>query len=341
MAPEEVKMKGPVAAFPRISRRDLLRAASLAPFASITTLDGVALPGSSASAVESADRKWWAPRDTARSRVVEATAPNIVRGAVADTHALRDMISDVVIRLTGEQSTEKAWRTILGNAERIVLKFNSVGTNLLTTNDTFARLLVSRLAIAGFSPETIALVEVPEYMSTELGTRKPAAGWDERIEVGGKPTQLARWLTEADAIINIGFIKTHAIAGMSCTLKNLAYAAIRNPAKYHDRGCGPHVIEIMTKPAVTSRLKLNFANGLQFVVRGGPEATADSVVSRGTLVAGFDPVAVDTVALHLLMSERRRIGLSDNIEVEYLREATRLNVGRTRVQDIESVVIQS
>ncbi len=341
MVPKEVKMEGPAAAFTMMSRRDLLCAASLAPFASMAAFDEGAAAHPPASGVEAVNRKWWAPQETARSRVVEATAPNIVRGAVADTHALRDMLSEVVTRLTGEPTTEKAWRNILGDSERIVLKFNSVGTNLLTTNDPLARLLVSRLAIAGFKPETIALVEVPDYMASELGTRKPAAGWDERIEVGGKSTQIARWLTEADSIINVGFVKTHGIAGMSCTLKNLAYAAIRNPAKYHDRGCGPHVIEIMTKPAITSRLKLNIANGLQMVVRGGPEVSAQSVISRGTLVAGFDPVAVDTIAFHLLMSERRRIGLSDNIEVAYLREATRLNVGRTRVQDIESLVIDS
>lgn len=341
MSPNAVKTNEPAGPHAEISRRALLCAASLAPFAPFTSKADEVRPASITPAKDASDRVWWSPNETMRSRVVEACTPGIVRGAVADTHALRDMISDIVMRLTGEPSTERAWQNILRDAQRIVLKFNGVGANLLTTNDAFARILVSRLAIAGYKPETVALLEVPDYMASELGTRKPAEGWDQRIEVDHKRSQFARWLTEADAIINIGFIKTHIIAGMSCTLKNLAFAAIRNPAMYHDRGCAPHVIEIMTKPEITGRLRLNIANGLQVVVRGGPEAEPDSVVSCGTLIVGYDPVAVDMMALQLLMGERRRAGLSDNVEVGYLREATRLNVGRTRFQDIDHILIKS
>lgn len=275
------------------------------------------------------------------SRVIEARAPKIVRGTVADAHALRDLLGLAIERLTDDSAATEGWRRILGEARSITIKFNAVGANLMTTNDTLARVLVARLASAGYNPARVALVEAPEYLSAELGTRKPTAGWGESITVGGQPVGLANYLLESDAVINVAFLKTHTIAGMSCTMKNLAYAVIRHPARYHGGGCSPYVAEIIGNPLVSSRLKLNLVNALQVVIDGGPDARPEAIVATQTLLCGFDPAAVDVTGQSLLIGERRRAGLSESIAVPYLRAAGSLGVGRTRVQDIERVALDA
>src|SRR5690349_13997999 len=79
---------------------------------------------------------WWLRDGRETSRVVEARAPKIVRGTVADAHALRDLLGLAIERLTDESVAVQGWKKILGGASSIVLKFNSVGANLLSTNDT-------------------------------------------------------------------------------------------------------------------------------------------------------------------------------------------------------------
>lgn len=288
-----------------------------------------------------AEPPWWIRDGRETSRVVEARAPKIVRGTVADAHALRDLLGLAIERLTDESLAASGWRKILGDAHSIVLKFNSVGAKLMSTNDTLARVLIARLASAGYEPKQIALVEAPEYLTAELATRKATDGWGQSIMVGGRPVGLANYFLEADAVINVAFLKTHAIAGMSCTMKNLAFAIIRHPARYHGGACSPYVAEIIGHPLVSSRLKLNLVNALQVVIDGGPDARPESIVTTQTLLCGFDPAAVDVTGQSLLIGERRRAGLSESISVPYLRAAGSMGVGRTRVQDIERVAVDA
>jgi hypothetical protein len=353
MAPKSVKTSP--------SRREVLRrAAAAATLSCIPTgaQDGSAAPTSRTAALGPqrnaptaqpaasapplpGDAPWWMRDGRETSRVIEARAPKIVRGTVADAHALRDLLDLTIERLTDESAATQGWRRILGEAPSIAIKFNAVGANLMTTNDTLARVLVARLTSAGYNPARIMLVEASEYLNAELGTRKAPSGWGESIKVGGQPVGLANYLLEADAVINVAFLKTHTIAGMSCTMKNLAYSVIRHPARYHGGGCSPYVAEIIGNPLISSRLKLNLVNALQVLIDGGPDARPEAIVAAQTLLCSFDPAAVDVTGQSLLIGERRRAGLSESITVPYLRAAGSMGVGRTRVQDIERVALDA
>ncbi|MBI5862901.1 MAG: DUF362 domain-containing protein [Planctomycetes bacterium] len=282
----------------------------------------------------------WLTDGRERSRVVEAIQPRIVRGAVADSLALRDIVGEVVQRLADEASPERAWKRILDGCKTIVLKFNSVGSNLLTTNDALARVLVRGLATAGFPPEQVALIETSENLAAELETRKPTAGWGKQITVGGSPVALANYVLEADAVINVGLLKTHNIAGMSASMKNLAYGVIRHPARYHGGGCSPYVAEILADPELLKRMKINFVNGLQAVIDGGPEASNENVASIGVILGGTDPVALDAMAQSVLEGARRDAGLSASVSVAYMKAATQMGLGRARFQEIERITIR-
>lgn len=294
-------------------------------------------PQSQPAETNPADAPWWRGPQFPRSRVVDIVSGRVLRASTPDKDILWEQLSQGLQALTRTNDLKQAWQTVLGDAKRIAIKFNSVAATVLDTTDVFTRVLMKGLGQAGYGPTKITLVEAPPYLAKQLGTRQPARGWGEAIAVGEELEQLANYLHEADAIINVPFLKTHQIAGMSCCLKNLSHALIRRPARYHANGCSPYVAQVIAAKEVHSRLKLNLVNALRIVVENGPEATEKDIHNEGRLLLGHDPVAVDSVGLELLADRRRQRGLSDNLTVAYLAAAEELGLGNRRPQWIEKV----
>jgi hypothetical protein len=282
---------------------------------------------------------WWMGPEYPRSRVVDVRSGDVLTASVADSLALERLLDEALRKLTEAPTAAAAWRQVLGSARRIVLKFNGVGAEVINTSAAMAEVLVAGLRRAGYDPPTVALVEVPEYLRERLGSRAVPAGWGPPIAVGGRPEPLASYLYDADALINVPFLKTHQIAGMSGCLKNLSHALIRHPARYHDNGCSPYVGQVIGSQVVSSKLRLNVVNALRIVARNGPDATEDDIVPYGGLLLGFDPVAVDTVGLDLLAVERRRLGFGEEIAVPHLVSAGEAGVGRWRPGQVERVAL--
>ncbi|MFQ5804857.1 MAG: DUF362 domain-containing protein [Phycisphaerae bacterium] len=327
------------------SRRELLGAAAAAAlglFPGANNAFGQATqPAGSAPATDRpAYPPWWLRRYRGRSRVIDIRSNRVLHASVADRFGLGEMLDQGVQDLTWTRTAEDAWRSVLGSAKRIVLKFNSVGARAVNTNNALAKVLVERIAAAGYEPQKIALAEVPAYLMKELGTRPVVRGWGAPIEVGGGLEPLAQYLYDADAIINVPLLKTHQIAGMSGCMKNLSHALLRHPARYHANGCSPYVGQVIGSQEVSSRLKLNIVNALRVVVNRGPEAQEEDIVAYGGLLLGFDPLAVDNVGLSILTAERRRRGLPASFEVRYLASAAKMRLGRWRPADVDRAAVE-
>lgn len=284
---------------------------------------------------------WWLAEEPQRSRVVDIRSDKVLHGTSVDSLELEAMLRRAITALTRARTHEEAWRKILGDARRIVVKFNSVGAEVIRTTDALARVLVSELGGAGYPPERVTLVEVSRYIWHELRTAEPPMGWGSAIAVGDRAEPLANYLLEADAIINVPFLKTHQIAGMSGSLKNLSHAVIRHPGRYHSDGCAPFVGQVVGSAEVASRLKLNVTNALRIVVDRGPDAREEDLVDCGGLIVGYDPVAVDSIGLGLLSVERRRKGLPGTMRVPHLLAAGDDGVGRWRPSDIDRIAIDA
>jgi hypothetical protein len=272
-----------------------------------------------------------------RSRVVDVRSDKVLNASVPDPLVLGELLDQGLCYLTGAATPEPAWRAVLGTARRIVVKLNSVGADVIGTTDAMVRVLVERIKQAGYDSSQIALVEAPQHLTKILATRKPPRGWGSPAIVGGNAEPLAAYLLEADAVINVPFLKTHQIAGMSASLKNLSHALIRHPGRYHDNACSPYVGQVVGAQEVSSRLKLNVVNALRMVVNNGPDAREEDIVAYGGLLLGFDPVAVDTVGLELLAIERRRLGVRGRLDVRYLPAAGEAGVGRWRPGHLERI----
>ena len=283
---------------------------------------------------------WWLREGKAHARVVVVRSAGVLRVTAVAPASLGDMLDQGLRNLTTEANPVAAWRRVLGSAERILIKFNSVGARSLRITEPLARLLVERLRAAGYVPEQITLVEAPAFLTEELGTARAARGWGSAIEVGGRPEQLARYLFDADAIINVPFLKTHQIAGMSGCLKNLSHALIRRPAQFHSNGCSPYVGQVVGSREVSSRLKLNLMNAVRVVVDGGPGARTENTVGYGGLLLGFDPLAMDYAGLSILATERHRLGLPGGLAVRYLASSAEMGLGRWRPADVDRAEIE-
>jgi hypothetical protein len=264
----------------------------------------------------------------------------VARMDFVDRTQIRDLIRHGVRRLTEVDDEAQAWRSVLQDAQRIAIKFNSVAAETIRTAELFAIALVEELTEAGWQADQLALIEAPPSVARRFGTRTPAAGWGERIMVGDVSEQLANYLLEADAVINVPFLKTHRLAGMSCCLKNISHAVIRQPARHHANGCSPAVAQVVAHPLVSSRLRLNLVNAIRVVADRGPDASEADLTWYGGVLCGLDPVAVDTIGALVLATERRRLNLPANLEVPYLSAAAQMQLGRWHLSEIQRVAVE-
>jgi len=247
--------------------------------------------------------------DRTAGRVVELSNERVVSGRTVHQHILGEMLDRGIAEFFRQPSAAEGWRTLLKDDDVIALKFNQSGAAGIGTTPVFARVLVASLLAAGFRPDQLILLELPNGV-VEQETRRPPQGWTQHVyDFGSGRDRLMAVVEEATAIINIPFLKTHNIAGMSGCLKNLSHALVRHPGRFHANGCDPYVADIVSLPAVRDRLKLHVVDALRVVSAGGPDAREANIDSARTVLISRDPVAADTVGQDILDARRLVRGL--------------------------------
>ncbi len=328
----------------RESRRTFLgRVGRLA--AASMTLGARSLRGESMSDTQPATRPsesarpYAGPIDPAdKSRVVLLRAPE----AAEEENLLREMVEEAIRILTGAESSNEAWRKLLRPDDVIAIKFNRVGEKELGITEPMARQLVHSLGQAGFAPERIMLIEAPDTLVSRLKTRPRVFGWSgPEVSFGSGRDRLVAWLEEVTAIINVPFLKTHNIAGMTGCLKNLSHAVVRSPGRYHANGCAPYVGDIVALPQIRSKVRLHLMNAMRAVFDGGPEVRPENRWIYAGIVAGMDPVAVDSVGVDILNEQRIRAKLppiaADAAGIPHLRAAAQKGLGTNDQDYIELI----
>lgn len=340
---------------PRPRRRDVLRwglaaacggavwpVAAQTPFevaASRSAIPTSTQPGAELTRVGTIHRPWWLSQFE-KSRVVQVRADNALNGSVPDPYVLADLVGQTVQALTDQTSPERAWREILGSAQRIVVTLDLSLAKVLNTTDAMARVLVQHLEAAGYHPRTVALVNGPHYLSKALGTRPPEHGWGGSISVGSRSEQLANFLLEADAVINVPFLIAHPIVGMSCGIRNLSTAVLRHPGRYYASSESVLLPEVIASKEVSSRARLTVVNAVRLAIRGGEDASEDDIAGWGGIVVGRDPVAVDSRALGVLLRARRDAGLDPSLSVPMLDQAAKMGLGRRQSNEVEHLILK-
>ena len=118
--------------------------------------------------------------------------------------------------------------------------------------------------------------------------------------VAGHPMPVPAWLDDVDAVISLPKMKTHALTGLTCAMKN-TYGLIAGSAKsaYHASHPSPRSMSRFLVDVYTD-LKPDFfiVDCVEALEGEGPANGAPKSV--GLIIAGTDGVAIDTVCARML-----------------------------------------
>lgn len=258
---------------------------------------------------------------------------------------LGEMLQKALTSLTATGAIDQAWRSILKPEDVIGLKFNRSGQKIIATTTVLADVLIGSIVEAGWRPEQIVCIEAPQGTEVRNRTTPARRGYASTTTIfKSGADQFASVLDQVTTLIDIPFLKTHNIAGLTCALKNLSHGLVKHPARYHQNGCSPHIADIVAAAPIRSKLRLCLVDALRVVYDGGPEATAATVSDEGILLASFDPVATDTVGLAILNEIRQRYELGPicglEVDLGYLGAAHRRGLGAALWHGIDLVRLE-
>ncbi|MGB0715790.1 MAG: DUF362 domain-containing protein [Phycisphaerae bacterium] len=317
-----------------ISRRRFLHgtAATIGGLASTTAATALAQTGARQSESKSNVEPLVLSPNVSRSRVVHIRSQFAHEGYVVHTHMFRELLETTITQLVGADDLPSCWNKLFRKSDVIGIKFNRSGQDVLATTDIVAHTIVETLLEAGFQSKQIACLELPRRSELRKRTLAVMPGFErEPSKFASGEDQLSNFLNQVTAIINVPFLKTHNIAKMTCTLKNLSHGLTKHPANFHGNHCTPFIADICNIPKIKDKVKLHLVDALRVVYDGGPSAQTGTIGEHSGLIASRDPVACDAVGFGILNQFRESYGLHPIAEslahVPYLADAHRKNLG--------------
>ncbi|HOW72902.1 MAG TPA: DUF362 domain-containing protein [Phycisphaerae bacterium] len=240
-----------------------------------------------------------------KSIVADLINPMIISQYKIHEPALADMIRIGVCLATGQDSSATAWRSLLRPEDVVGIKFDEVGQEELGTTEVFAGQLIQSLETAGVERKRIVLIDVPNLLVKKLGTQPRRFGWrTAETPLGNDKERLAAVLDQVTAIVNVPFLKTHNLCGISGCLLNASIPFVRRQTLYLRDGGAPHIADIISLAEILPKLRLHIVNGLRGVFDKGPEARPEGMWPHTGVLVSKDPVAADQMSVDII-NERR------------------------------------
>ncbi|MDQ7824778.1 MAG: DUF362 domain-containing protein [Candidatus Eremiobacteraeota bacterium] len=259
-----------------------------------------------------------------RKRLVEVRSGKVLSAEnTVNSKVLEQMLTCAMERLTACHG-DAAWQKLFSPSDMVALKVNCLAGKRLSTHRELVNAIVSGLTRAGVQSSRIIIYD---RTSEELrqagfslsrsggaarcfGTDEPGVGYDEEPTISGEVA--SRFSTiisrECTALINVPVLKDHDLCGLSAALKN-HLGSIDNPNKYHPNGGDPYIADINASPLLLSKSRLIICDALEALYDGGPAYNPAGTWSYGGILAGCDPVALDTRALSIIEAKRREMKL--------------------------------
>jgi hypothetical protein len=192
---------------------------------------------------------------------------------VVDKVALKRMLGETLQSVTGEKSVKSAWLSLVKPGDTVGL----VPTpHLNPTHQELIELVQESLVEAGIPKEHI--------VNAQRGPETPKS---------------------CTALIAMPGLKAHWLTGIGTVLKNyIVYSG--NPASYHDAN-NVKLGEIWNMPHVRGKTRLVLVDALYPLCDKGPQPDPRYKWNYNGLIAGIDPVAVETICLNIITRKRQAL----------------------------------
>lgn len=275
-------------------------------------------------------------QDTQTAKVVEVKHSKVIQsGRILDPEIVRNMLKKGMQNLTG---SENPWAQFFSPEDRIGLKINTLGRPILFTHHELIQAVVDELKEFGVKENNIIVwdrfekhmsdcefefnttgegmrcygtITTEELISDRLDKNVVYSSENdnpEKRDETGTDSYFSKIFTqECDKIINMPILKDHGLSGVTLSLKNLAYGLCENNARFHgSEHIGPFIADFCALPEVRKKVVLHILDGLEACYERGPRPrNLRSLFTPKTIWLSSDPVALDTVGLKAIQTERK------------------------------------
>ncbi len=188
-----------------------------------------------------------------------------------NVQVLKQVLSQTITRMTGARSEREAWQSLVKQGE-----------------------IVGLVPTPHLNPTHKEVVDVVRGALLDAGI--PQANI--RMARGGPEDARA-----CTALIALPALKAHWLTGIGTVLKNYILFS-GSPSQYHDEN-NVKLGEIWNMPQVKGKTRLVLVDALRPLCDKGPQPDPRYMWNYCGLIAGVDPVAVETVALKIITEKRR------------------------------------
>ncbi|MCP4251832.1 MAG: DUF362 domain-containing protein [Candidatus Scalindua sp.] len=251
----------------------------------------------------------------------------IVKGMTPNISLVKQMMDSGITLLTGTDNPKDAWKSLFHEDERIGIKINGLGSDILVGNYQICWAIVDALKGIGVKENNIIIWDQYQNFFLSSGFKinrsfkgvrtytTDGGGGKEALDSGSShreydsgygAVKISKILTtEVDSLINLGLLKDHGLAGVSIALKNISHGVISHPDIFHDNSCDPFIAAINSIPVIKDKLKLHICNGIVGLYEGGPMPKKRYVWNNNGIILSKDPVALDTVGMNIIEEKRK------------------------------------
>lgn len=309
---------------------------------------------------------------TTRVVVVEDTAA--VRLFEPDPEVVAGMVARAIKSLTGQPTTQMAWRSIVLPTDVVGIKVYTAPGQVCGTRLAVTAAVIEGLLGAGLNPTNIIVwdkrysdlqaagftVLTERYSVRVKGALE--SGYDESVsyenqilgtlmwgdlefgkrgEVLGRNSYLTKLLaTNVTKIITISPLLNNHLVGVAGHLYSLALGSVDNTARFEVSAerLATAIPEIYALPALSDRVVLSITDGLICQFEGGQRCLLHYSSVLNQLWFSRDPVALDVLAVHELDRQRHRAGApARKLDLTLYQNATLLELGESDTNKIEIV----
>ena len=251
----------------------------------------------------------------------------IVKGMTPDISLVKQMMDSGIKLLTGTDNPKDAWKSLFHEDERVGIKINGLGADILAGNYQICWAIVDALKGIGVKENNIIIWDQYQHFFLSSGFKinrsfkgvrtytMDGGGGKGALDSGSShreydsgygAVKICKILTEeVDSLINLGLLKDHGLAGVSIALKNISHGVISHPEIFHDNSCDPFIAAINSIPVIKDKIKLHICNGIVGLYEGGPMPKKRYVWNNNGIILSKDPVALDTIGMNIIEEKRK------------------------------------